>query len=168
MHLMLASLYKARWSDEIHEEWMSAVLKQRPDLKREQLERTRTLMGRIGVDSPVSGHEEMAGKIKNLPDPGDAHVIAAAIKDKADTILTYNSKDFPARVLEPLGIRAMTPDAFICELLGKDSALDCATMLRHRECLKKPPNSAEEHLETLAQQKLTKSVQVLRKLGDLI
>jgi hypothetical protein len=44
MRLALTDLYRARWSDQIHDEWISAVLRNRPDLSRQQLERTRSLM----------------------------------------------------------------------------------------------------------------------------
>jgi hypothetical protein len=44
MRLALTDLYRARWSDQIHEEWITAVLRNRSDLSRQQLERTRSLM----------------------------------------------------------------------------------------------------------------------------
>lgn len=44
MRLALTDLYRARWTDMIHDEWTRNVLKQRPDLKAEDLERTRSLM----------------------------------------------------------------------------------------------------------------------------
>ena len=36
MQLALSDLYRARWTEKIHEEWISNVLKNRPDLKKEQ------------------------------------------------------------------------------------------------------------------------------------
>ncbi|MFV0515176.1 MAG: hypothetical protein ACK5MY_16330 [Jhaorihella sp.] len=44
MRLALTDLYRARWTGMIHDEWTRNVLKQRPDLKAEDLERTRSLM----------------------------------------------------------------------------------------------------------------------------
>ncbi len=41
MRLALTDLYRARWTDRIHDEWINALLKERPDLDREKLERTR-------------------------------------------------------------------------------------------------------------------------------
>jgi hypothetical protein len=41
MHLALTDLFRAKWTDQIHDEWIRSVLEQRPDLRREQLERTR-------------------------------------------------------------------------------------------------------------------------------
>jgi hypothetical protein len=41
MHLATAGLFHARWSGGVREEWMTALLRNRPDLSREKLERTR-------------------------------------------------------------------------------------------------------------------------------
>ena len=43
MRLALTDLSRARWTDMIHDEWTRNVLKQRPDLKAEDLEQTRSL-----------------------------------------------------------------------------------------------------------------------------
>lgn len=37
MHLAMTDLFRAKWSDDIHEEWMRNVLKDRSDLTKEQL-----------------------------------------------------------------------------------------------------------------------------------
>ena len=37
-------LFRAKWSADVHEEWISALLEKRPDLTRDKLERTRALM----------------------------------------------------------------------------------------------------------------------------
>ena len=44
MRLALAELFQAKWSAKIHEEWIRNVLLSRPDLTREKLEKTRSLM----------------------------------------------------------------------------------------------------------------------------
>jgi hypothetical protein len=44
MRLTLAGLFQARWSAGVHEEWIRSVLRDRPDITRIQLERTRDLM----------------------------------------------------------------------------------------------------------------------------
>ena len=40
----------------------------------------------------------------DLPDANDVHVVAAALKSQAATIVTDNLKDFPAELLNPLSI----------------------------------------------------------------
>ena len=44
MQLALTDLFRARWTEQIHNEWMRNVLKNRPDLTLEQLTRTKELM----------------------------------------------------------------------------------------------------------------------------
>ena len=70
MRLALHGLIQARWTDAIHEEWIGAVLRNRPDLSRPQLERTRQLMDLHAEDSLDTGHEKRMESM-NLPDPDD-------------------------------------------------------------------------------------------------
>jgi hypothetical protein len=44
LRLSLTDLFRARWTERIHEEWIRSVLAKRPDLSPEQLQRTRELM----------------------------------------------------------------------------------------------------------------------------
>jgi hypothetical protein len=44
MHLAVLDLYHAKWTDQIHEEWIGNLLLNRPDLTREKLELTKSLM----------------------------------------------------------------------------------------------------------------------------
>ena len=44
MYLAMTGLFRARWTDTIHEEWMRNVLKDYPDMTRGQVERIRDLM----------------------------------------------------------------------------------------------------------------------------
>lgn len=112
MHLAVSGLYRARWTNRIHEEWIRSVLARRPDVLREALERSRQAMDDHVDDCLVSGYEGLESQLA-LPDPDDRHVVAAAILCQAGTIVTYNLKDFPEDVLAPLGITAQHPDQFI-------------------------------------------------------
>jgi len=148
MHLALTTLFQAKWSAAIHEEWIRNVLKNRPDLRREQLERTRTLMDTHVQDCIVEGYEVLVESVE-LPDPDDRHVLAAAIVGKANLIITFNLKDFPQIALQPYHIKAQHPDIFIAGLM--DMHLDdvCMAVKRHRASLKNPPKSVTEYLHIL-------------------
>lgn len=99
LELAVSDLYRAKWSDAVHEEWIRSVLRNRSDLTRAQLERTRDLMNAHARDALVTDFEQLIGVIE-LPDPDDRHVLAAAIKGRADLIVTANLKDFPAGKLD--------------------------------------------------------------------
>jgi PIN domain len=74
-------LFRARWTNAIHEEWILNVLENRADLSRERLERTRDLMNEHILDSLVNDYEELIPMLL-LPDENDRHVLAAAIRDR--------------------------------------------------------------------------------------
>ncbi len=59
MHLALTDLFRAKWSDMVHEEWIESLLENRPDLKRSQLERTKDLMNQHANDAVVTDFEHL-------------------------------------------------------------------------------------------------------------
>jgi predicted nucleic acid-binding protein len=167
MHLALTDLFRAKWTDEIHEEWIRSVLEDRRDLTRGQLERTRDLMNAHVRDCLVAGYEVLIPAL-SLPDPDDRHVLAAAIRCGADTIVTYNLNDFPAESLSKYDIDAQHPDDFIAGLLDIAPTEVCLAAKRHRASLKKPPRSVDEFLTTLETQGLVQTVSLLRGFSDVI
>ena len=109
MRLAVRGLFRAKWSALVHEEWIRGVLADRPDLTRKQLERTRALMDAHVPDSMVTGYEKLIEGL-DLPDPDDRHVLAAAIRGRADVIVTCNLKDFPPEKLAPYRRIMTVPD----------------------------------------------------------
>ena len=150
------------WSDEIHEEWIRNLLKNRPELKRENLERTRRNMDSRFPKALVGGYESIIPTLK-LPDQGDRHVLAAAIHAEADSIITFNLKHFPKAALEPYGIEAMSPDKFVLRLIQEKANLVLMVVKTHRVNLTRLPKTVDEYLATLEKQKLTKTVAFLRE-----
>lgn len=167
MRLALTDLFHARWSNAIHDEWMEKVLENRPYLTREQLERTRRLMDLHVRDGKVEGYEYLIESL-HLPDPGDRHVLAAAIHSKSDAIVTSNLKDFPDEVLAKYGLEAIHPDDFIVYQIGLSPQMVCVAVKEHRASLKNPPKSVDEYLDTLLQQSLPQTVSYLRGCKGLI
>ena len=53
MHLEMTHLFRARWTERIHDEWTRSVLAQRSDLSTAQLQRTRELMNAAVPDARV-------------------------------------------------------------------------------------------------------------------
>ncbi|BAO82948.1 hypothetical protein SMCB_0720 [Serpentinimonas maccroryi] len=162
MHLALSDLYRARWSDMIHDEWTRNVQANRPDLAPAQLSRTRQLMNAHVRDCLVSGFEHLIPSIQ-LPDADDRHVVAAAIHAGASLIVTFNLKDFPVESLKPYNLAAQHPDDFIVDLLDLQPAGVLEAVASHRRSLRNPPKTADEYLDTLLAQGLTQSVAVMRQ-----
>ena len=166
MRLALTDLFKAHWTDQIHEEWINALLRQNKH-KREKLERAKALMDAHVKDAKVTGFEQLIPALE-LPDPDDRHVLAAAIKCRADAIVTFNAKDFPAAALEPFGIDILHPDDFIHYQLDLSPPLCCQAVRNQRLALKNPEMSAEELLAVLQKQQLPQTVSRLREYLGVI
>lgn len=165
--LALSGVYRPRWTETIHEEWIGSLLKERPDLDRARLERTRDLMNQAVPDCIVSGFEDLIASL-SLPDPNDRHVLAAAIHGAAETIVTFNLTDFPPDVLASHGIRAQHPDEFIAHFLDVEPVAVCSAAKQHRESLRHPPKTVEEYLSTLARVSLPQTVTGLEKYAALL
>lgn len=162
MHLALTDLYRAKWTPMIHDEWIRNVLKNRADLTREHLERTRTLMDAHVRDCLVEGYEYLIEQLE-LPDPDDRHVLAAAVRSSSSVIVTFNLKDFPASRLEQYGIEAQHPDEFLANLIDLDPSKVLEAVRRCRASLKNPKKSVDDYLDTLLHQGLPETVGQLRK-----
>jgi hypothetical protein len=71
MHLALTDLFRARWTEAIHDEWTRHVLANRPDLTPQQVGRTRALMNAHVRDCLVEGYEDLIPGL-TLPTPTTA------------------------------------------------------------------------------------------------
>ena len=100
-----AGLVQAKWTNEILDEMLRALNRNRPDIPSDKLDRLRQLMNGAVRDSLVSGHEALIEGLK-LPDPADRHVLAAAIKAGAQVIVTGNLRHFPAAELRQWDVEA--------------------------------------------------------------
>jgi len=160
LHLAHAKAVHARWSDDIHDEWIRSALRDHPHLQREQLEMTRRIMNEKFRLGRVKDYEHLIEQL-HLPDPNDRHVLAAAIRAEADLIVTSNLRDFPQAMLNSYNIEAVAPDELVCRLIQNDSTAVLQAVRRHRERLRNPPKTVDEYLATLEKQGLSKTVAFL-------
>lgn len=160
-------IFRARWSENIHEEWMRNLKANRPDLDPEKIERRRIAMDAAVPDCLIDDYRHLIPGLE-LPDPNDRHVLAAAIAGRTDVIVTFNLKDFPAPALEPHGIEAQHPDTFLIHQRGLDEQafLECARRCRRR--LKNPEFSPDDYLAALRKMKLVLIASELEKTKGLL
>jgi len=155
-------LVDARWTDEIHDEWMAKLAANAPTLPLERLQATRRLMNDALPEANVSGYEDLVPSI-HLPDPDDRHVVAAAMSAGASVILTWNLRDFPATALNAYGLRRQTPDAFLADVYDQAPDLAVSSLSNARRNLNRSRVSAPEFIDILSKQKLTQLVTRLKK-----
>jgi hypothetical protein len=167
VRLALMDLFQARWTDQIHDEWIRNVLAKRPDIAPAKLARCRQLMDLHVPDCLVTGYESLIPTLL-LPDAEDRHVLAAAIHSGASLIITFNLSDFPASVLEPFQIEAIHPDAFVVRLWDESPEAVLHAAKLQRAGLKNPSKTVAEFLAILAQCQLPETVLRLQSHADEI
>jgi hypothetical protein len=118
-------------------------------------------------DCLVTGYEGLIDTV-SLPDPGDRHVLAAAIRSQAGVIVTYNLKDFPAEGIAPYGIEAQHPDEFVSHLFDLAPGAVCGAVRDQRLALVRPVRSLQELLDTFLGLGLARTVSMLETMREVL
>jgi hypothetical protein len=142
-----AGLYRPRWSDMTLAEVERTLLTQ----GMATAEQAATLIARMQTHFPearVVGHERQIALMTNHPK--DRHLLAAAVTAGAATIVTSNLRDFPAAALEPHGIEARSPDAFLSALYDREPGLVVRLVRQQAASLTRPPRPFAYVLERLS------------------
>jgi predicted nucleic acid-binding protein len=85
-------MYLPRWSNEILDELRRTLL-EKLGRSPEQVDHLLAELNRHFADARVEAFETLVAMMMN--DPGDRHVIAAAVKCRAEAIVTFNLRHFP-------------------------------------------------------------------------
>jgi predicted nucleic acid-binding protein len=166
-----AEFFRIRWSSAVLNEMQSAVeqILGKDEDAAKRAGRVRALMEASFSDARVDDFDSLLTTACGaLPDKDDAHVVAAALKTRADVIVTDNLKDFPEKVLAQLGLDVRSADAFIADTIMLDTgrAVDAIRDMRSR--FKKPSLTAEALLLKMEAHSLADTADALRPfLGSL-
>lgn len=163
LELAEARTYRPAWSADIHAEWLRSVLKVRPAIDPAQLERRRAAMDAALPGACVSGYQPLIAGL-TLPDPDDRHVLAAAIRAKAQVIVTFNERDFPAETLAGFDIAAQHPDVFLRHLIDLYPVIVRTRVEQMLQGWRHPPNTPEAFIGTLERTGLPEAAAALREL----
>ena len=164
--LATTGLFRAKWTERINDEWTNAVHRTNgTDLGK--LRKWASLMNEAVDDCLVRDCDSLADGLA-LPDADDRHVVAAAIKGRADVIVTANLRHFPQEPLSTFGIEPQHPDEFVTHLLDLDPMRVCQIAKEQREAMKNPPFSREEYFRSLEKQGMAQTADRLSKFADAI
>lgn len=111
-----AGLFAPLWSARVLDEWRIAVASKGGLAAEGEAIAAQAAMEAAFPDARVEPPD--GGAPARLPDPADAHVLAAAVAGGAEVLLTFNLRDFPRRALAGQGLEARHPDGFLWELLS--------------------------------------------------
>lgn len=108
----------------------------------ENAKRQRSRIEAAFPEAIVSGVEAIEAGLK-LPDSDDCHVLAAAIKAKAEVIVTENLTDFPGQVLALHAVDTLTLDQFVADILDLAGPEAVAALRVMRKRFNNPDITAE-------------------------
>lgn len=74
----------------------------------------RTAVTESFPEAFISGYEGLVPLMTN--DEKDRHILAAAVREKLDIIITFNLKDFKPEDLDKWGVRALHPQDYLLTL----------------------------------------------------
>ncbi len=144
-------LYRPLWSELILKELRESLVRAYPHLNPATLDSRVSFMRRGFPHAEIEGWEPLSDDIAmRLPDPRDAHVIAAAIQAGTRFIVTNNLKDFPSKILSATGITAVSADAFLVKLWRDDPVGGLAALSIQSSRMRNPPLSVQDILDRLA------------------
>ena len=155
-----AGLFQARWTARILDEWTRSLLGWKPHLER-SVRSQRRAMDKHFDDAPVTGYESLVEAL-DLPDAGDRHVLAAAIRCGAQYVVTDNLADFPDEVLARFDIEAIAADAFLSQIVELYPSEALAVLRTLRAHYSNPPFTPSEFVLDL----IAKGLPRLAKLAD--
>ncbi len=154
-------LYTPKWSKNIFEEWISVMI--RKGISEEEISKRTGKLHEAFPDAMVLNYEGLIEGLV-LPDPNDRHILAAAIKTNANSIITNNIKHFPNDYLSSFGLSAMLPDDFLTDTIDLNTE-KAKEAFKDMVLTKKNPNIGEyEMLDILRKRGLKNTADYLHTL----
>lgn len=147
LRLAEEDLFRPLWSAEILGELRGSLRERRADLTDEQLDWRTSQMNEAFPDAAVDDYEDLIAAVE-ANDPGDKHVVAAAVAGRADVLVTANLADFSGDFLAKFRIQLQGPDDFLIDQLHLAPARVRDALLR-QAAQRHPPMAIEEHLASL-------------------
>ena len=164
--LLLAAqegLYRPIWSHKIWEDVLRHL--QNPNERKRPMTPAQAahLLGELERYFPeafVPGYEGLIPSMTN--DPGDRHVLAAAVHSGAQVIVTFNLNDFPTTALAPYGIVAKHPDDFLTDLYDLDPHVMARVIVDQAAALTRNQMTTGQLLDKLERTHITRFAHAVR------
>lgn len=152
LRLAQSELYDLAWSDQILDE-MARNLVKNAHLSDKQVTHLQSEMRKWFPDAAAPA-ESIRRIESTMPvEPGDRHVLAAAVVSSAQTIVTSNLRHFPANGCGEFGVEPVDPDTFLLDLYDLDGDIVIRVISDEAAALTNPPVPLAgmlEHLHKIA------------------
>jgi predicted nucleic acid-binding protein len=152
MMLTLAEdgIHEFMWSDDLLDEWEEVIV--REGLRSADSAKQLTSQIHAFFAEGYIARSEYAHLIASMPgkDPDDHLHMAAAIAGGVDLVITSDARDYPRLELAQYGIRVLSPDEYLVEVLGEVPDEVMVAVQRISDRRKRPPMTVDEVIDRLA------------------
>ena len=160
-----AEFFRVRWSQPILDETETALVrmflkKKKVDSEEHAAHAVRSMQSAF-PEALIGDYNHLEHAVIGLPDQGDMHVVAAAMKTQAQTIVTENLKHFPASVLDGLNLEARSADDFIADTIALEEGRAIAAISRMRQRLQSPAMDPDGMIRSLEAHGLVETASIL-------
>ncbi len=139
LRLAEAGLYRPLWSERILNEMVDAVVAVHPALPSGAVRRRASVMQSSFPDATVTDWQDLQTGF-TLSDPGRSTRCGGGPARPADMIMASNLRDFPADLLEPMGLEVQDPDTFLLNELDLELDVTIATLHRQTAATRRRPS----------------------------
>jgi predicted nucleic acid-binding protein len=156
------------WTEELLDEWERVIVDtthRTPDSAKSVTNAVRAHFesGLIKVDTYVNDISDDLS-----PDPGDRAHVAACLGGRATVLLTRNLKDFATPALAESGVRVLTADDYLVDLLRRRPRAVVDGVRQAAAARKYPPISAAELLDRIEHAGAPRFAAALRRRREFV
>ena len=137
--------FRPLWSEQILEELDRALAER---LGPERTARRIEAMRRAFPDAIVTGYQPLVSGMSC--DAKDRHVLAAAVRAKAEVLVTFNTKDFPGNSTAAYDVTVVHVDDFLLDQLDLYPGLVIASLHQQVTKYRNPQMTVADLLSLLA------------------
>lgn len=161
-----AGAFRPLWSQKVIDEAMIALMRIHNEVDSSRFQNRFQSMNNAFDDALVTGWEPLVAGLQDLdlPDPDDAHVIAGALRGRADIIVTENIKHFPESVLDSLGLTAVRTDEFLMDQFDLAPSSAYAVVEGQARAMARPPAEIEQLIDRLERNGARKFAKAIRDM----
>ncbi|SON59994.1 Putative ribonuclease VapC50 [Mycobacterium simulans] len=105
-------IYRPLWSEDILEETRRTLINKLNRTPAQANKRLKAMRDSF-IGAEVTGYRDLISAMRNHE--GDRHVLAAAVRERAEVIVTSNLSHFPSEAVEPYHIEVRHPDDFLLD-----------------------------------------------------
>jgi len=165
LSLARSELFRPRWSVQVLEETERYIAQVTEDVSNAEIQRAR--IERAFPEGVVRIAPASERRL-SLPDENDRHVLAAAIKVRAQLIVTDNLRDFPADILSEFEMEAVSADHFIADTMTLDLTRAIASIAEMRARFAHPKLTPQHLILRCEKSGLLETASILSEHSNLL